>query len=106
MCIRDSAGMALEVKDDVAGFLGVHIDRRDDASILMTQVGLTNRIIKALNIGNKPYKRTPAEHGCLGKDEFGDPPQGTYNYASVIGMLQYLQGHTRIDISMAVSQCS
>jgi hypothetical protein len=67
---------------------------------------LTDRLIKALNIGDLPAKRTPAEYGCLGKDAEGDPPQGTYSYPSVIGMAQYLQGHSRPDITFAVSQCS
>ena len=102
----EASGMHLEVEDDVAGFLGVLIDRKQDGTIHMTQVGLTDRIIKALNIGDLPIKRTPAEYGCLGKNEFGDPPQGTYSYPSVIGMLQYLQGHSRPDITMAVSQCA
>jgi hypothetical protein len=31
------AGMELEVEDDVAGFLGVHIDRRKDGTIILTQ---------------------------------------------------------------------
>lgn len=53
-----------------------------------------------------PIKLTPAEYGCLGSDPEGDPPQGTFNYASVIGMMQYLQGHSRPDITFAVSQCS
>jgi hypothetical protein len=66
----------------------------------MTQMGLNDQIIKALNIGDKPCKKTPAIYGCLGKDECGDLPQGTYNCASVIGQLQYFQGHTRI------SQCA
>jgi hypothetical protein len=107
-CIQalTDAGMNLEIEDDVAGFLGVHIDRRNDGTIHMTQVGLTDRIIIALNIGDMHAKRTPAEFGCLGKDEWGDPPQGSYNYASVIGMLQYLQGHSRPDIAFAVAQCS
>jgi hypothetical protein len=34
------AGMELEVEDDVAGFLGVHIDRRKDGTIHLTQTGL------------------------------------------------------------------
>ncbi len=63
----EDAGMHLEVEDDVAGFLGVLIDRKDDGTIHMTQTGLTDRIIKALNIGDLPMKRTPAEYGCLGK---------------------------------------
>jgi hypothetical protein len=102
----EDAGMHLKVKDDVASFFGVLIDRKDDRTTHMTQAALTDRIIKALNIGDLPIKRTPAEYGCLGKNEFGDPPQGTYSYMSVIGMLQYLQSHSRLDITMAVSQCS
>jgi hypothetical protein len=98
--------MNLEIEDDVAGFLGVHIDRSSDGTINMTQAGLTDRIITALKIGDMHAKRTPAKFGCLGKNEWGDPCQGTYNYASVIGMMQYLQGHSRPDIAFAVAQCS
>ena len=39
-------------------------------------------------------------------DADGDPPDGTYSYASVVGMLQYLQAHSRPDITFAVSQCA
>jgi hypothetical protein len=91
--------MVLEVEDDVAGFLGVHIDRRDDGTINLTQTGLIERIITDV-----PAKRTPAEVGCLGKDLDGDPCQSTFSYPSVIGQLQYLQGHSRPDIATAVSQ--
>jgi hypothetical protein len=88
-CIQSltDARMSLEIEDGVARFLGVHMDPCSDGTINMTQVGLTNRIITSLNIGDMHAKRTPAEFGCLGKDKWGDPPQGTYNYASVIGML-------------------
>ena len=97
----------LEEEDDVAGFLGVNV-QRDDANgqIHMTQTGLIDRIIDALGCDTLPGKRTPAEYGALGSDKDGDPPQGTFSYASVIGMLQYLQAHTRPDITLAVSQCS
>jgi hypothetical protein len=98
--------MVLEVEDDVTGFLGVHIDRRDDGTINLTQTGLIKRIITALNIVDVPAKRTPAEVGCLGKDLDGDPCQSTSSYPSVIGQLQYLQGHSRPDITTAVSQCA
>jgi histone deacetylase 1/2 len=101
-----AAGMELEVEDDVAGFLGVHIDRRDDGTIHLTQKGLIARIIQALNIGDLSSKHTPAEQGCLGSDPEGDPPNSTFSYPSVIGMLQYLQGHSRPDITFAVSQCA
>jgi hypothetical protein len=39
-----------EIEDDVAGFLGVHIDRRIDGTIHLTQTGLIDRIIKALDL--------------------------------------------------------
>jgi hypothetical protein len=50
-------------------------------------------------------KEIPAEHGCLPIDKDGDPPQRTYSYPIVIGMLGYL-GHTRPDTGFATSQCT
>jgi len=39
-------------------------------------------------------------------DADSNPPDGTYSYASVVGMLQYLQAHLWPDIMFAVSQCA
>ncbi len=98
-------GMELEVEDSVAGFLGVHIKRNEkDQSIKLTQSGLTKRIIEALEVSHHPIKHTPAGHEPLTKDISGDPPDAVFNYSSVVGMLQYLQGHSRPDITYAVSQ--
>jgi hypothetical protein len=44
--------------------------------------------------------------GMISKNEEGEEPDGSFNYASVIGMLQYLQNHSRPDITFAVSQCA
>ena len=98
--------MPFDEEDDVAGFLGVHIDRRSDGSIELTQKGLISNIVTALNIDKLSPSRTPAKVGFLSKDKDGDPAECSFNYASVIGMMQYLQGHSRPDITMAVSQCS
>jgi hypothetical protein len=98
--------MELEAEDDVAGFLGVHIDRQADDTILLTQKGLTKRIVKALNVTEMRTKETPAEYRALPADKDGEPPQGIFSYPSVIGMLQYLQGHSRPDITFAISQCA
>ena len=98
--------MSLEAEDEVAGFLGVHI-KRDSATgqVVLTQEGLTNRIIAALGCENLPGVDTPAD--CvLGKDEDGEPANCTFNYASVIGMLWYLYGHSRPDLGFAVSQAA
>ena len=99
--------LELEIEDSVAGFLGVHIERNDkDGTIKLTQKGLIKRIIDALQIQNLPRKLTPATKEPLVADKDGMPPQGRFSYPSVIGMLQYLQGHSRPDITYAVSQCS
>ena len=96
--------MVLEEEDDAAGFLGVKITRTDD-EIKLTQEGLTKRIIEALKIDDLPAVDTPAEE-VLGKDLDGDPAEGAFNYASVIGMMWYLYGHSRPDLGFAVSQCA
>ncbi|KAG7373658.1 reverse transcriptase RNA-dependent DNA polymerase [Nitzschia inconspicua] len=103
----EANGMALEVEDSVAGFLGVHIHRdQGDGSIKLTQKGLILRIIAALGIENEPAVHTPAAATPLVKDLDGDPPDGSFNYASVIGMLGYLQSNSRPDIAFAVSSAA
>ena len=71
----------------------------------MTQTGLIDRIITALGCDDLEGVATPAVD-VLGKDEFGDPPTCSFSYSSVIGMIWYLERHTRPDISFATSQCA
>jgi Reverse transcriptase (RNA-dependent DNA polymerase) len=81
--------MDLEVEGEVAGFLGVHIERDvANNTVTLTQEGLIKRIIENLEIGDLPLKKTPAAAEPLVKDEFGEPPDGTFSYSSVVGMLQ------------------
>jgi hypothetical protein len=63
---------------------------------------LTKRIIEALGLNTKysTAKSMPANTNALGKDLDGPPASGDINYASVIGMLLYLN-HCRPDISFA-----
>ena len=100
--LRDR-GMELEAEDSVAGFLGVHIERNEsDQSIKLTQKGLIKRIISSLETDKGIH--TPTTVDALPIDPEGDPPDQDYNYASVVGMLLYLSGHSRPDICFAVSQ--
>jgi hypothetical protein len=97
--------MLFNVESDVAGYLGVLIDRHTDGTIIMRQSGLAKQIIEALHLDDT--STTTTETPCtafLPIDVEGTPVLGMYNYASVVGMLSYLQGHSRIDISLAVSQ--
>jgi hypothetical protein len=105
--LREEEGMDIEEEDNVAGFLGVHIEQDESRGMItLTQSGLTKRIIETLNLENQYQKLTPATADPLVMDADGDPPNGTYNYVSVVGMLQYLQAHPRPDITFAVSQCA
>ncbi len=72
----------------------------------MTQEGLIKRIIEALGLDmdQTNAKGTPDERKPLVKDENGKPQQDTFNYASVVGILLYLLGHTRPDLAYSVSQ--
>jgi hypothetical protein len=101
-------GVDLEQEDDAAGFLGVRLDRDENTGLLeMKQTGLIDRVLEALGLdaGTVNGKATPAEHAPLTKDEKGPEASGEFNYASVVGMLLYLSGHSRPDIAYAVN-CS
>ena len=109
--INDSAmqllelGVNLEQEDDAAGFLGVTLERDPETSLLkMKQTGLIKRIIETLGLddGSKG-KFTPSESKPLVKDINGDLASGAFSYSSVVGMLLYLSGHTRPDITFAVN---
>ena len=98
--------MALEVEDDVAGFLGVHIKSDPlTGTVELTQKGLIERIVDALGCRDLPAVSTPAIH-VLGPDEDGDPPHCDFNYASVVGMLWYVYGHSRPELGYAVSSAA
>lgn len=92
-------------EENVAGFLGVELKSKDDGTIEMRQTGLIDNIIAAMQLEDANSKETPAE--CvLCKDENGEPFEENFSYQSIIGMLLYLQGHTRPELSFAVSQCA
>ena len=99
-------GVDLEQEDDAAGFLGVRLERDENTGLLeMKQTGLIYRVLEALglDVGTVNGKATPALHAPLTKDEKGPEASGEFNYASVVGMLLYLSGHSRPDIAYAVN---
>ena len=98
--------MQLDEEGSAEGFLGVDITHNQkDGTVTLTQTGLTDRVIKALGCDDLPPVSTPADT-ILHKDEHGDPATGDFNYASVIGMIWYLYGHSRSEIGFALSQAS
>ena len=101
-------GLLLEEEGDAAGYLGIEMTKTEEGLIEMKQTGLIDRVLEALGLGTKyaTNKWTPAEGKTLTRDENGEPPQGLFSYSSVVGMLLYLAGHTRLDIAYAVNCCA
>ena len=95
-----------EIENDVAGYLGVSIIHHDNGSIELNQKGLIQRIISTTKLENATPKYTPSDTVPLPSDRSGTSYSETFNYASIIGMLTYLDGHTRPDIAYAVHQCA
>jgi hypothetical protein len=96
-----------DVKDEgnLTSYLGIKMKKLDDGSISMSQPGLTDRILESLDLTNAAPKETPATEP-LGALPNSDPPTGSFNYRSVVGMLMYLVGNTRPDCSFATHQCA
>ena len=72
-------------EDSVDGFLGVLIDQKEDSSIHLTQKGLTERIIEALNLNDSDA--TTVETPCTGflpLDEHGEDTHEEFSYRSII----------------------
>jgi hypothetical protein len=98
-------GMLFREEESVAGYLGVHIDRRDDGTIHLTQKGLADKIVDSLHLSGDEVNAvdTPCTK-YVPIDEDGELAHGEFSYPSVVGQLNYLQGHSRPDITLATSQ--
>lgn len=100
---------------DIDKFLGIEIKHHADGSFEISQPHLITRILKLLRLDeNNEWKTStngrqlPGEKIILHKDENGNPRKYElhWNYRTAIGMLTYLQGNSRPDISVHVHQCA
>lgn len=87
-----------------AEYLGIKFEKRSDGSYLLTQRGLTEKIIEATGLNDANPNWMPTTQLALGTDPDGSAMKENWKYSSIVGMLLYLSSNTRPDIAFAVSQ--
>jgi hypothetical protein len=91
-------------------FLGIEIKCLGPKEFKILQPFLIDRIITFLGLQSEASEThcndriTPAAAQILNKDLKGKPRKKTWKYRTAVGMMSYLQGHSRPDISMPVHQ--
>ena len=103
------AKLDITVEGGLEDFLGINIDRRKDGTIHLTQPHLIDQILKDLRLDdeNVTTKDTPASSSkILRRHTDSEAFDGSFNYRSVIGKLNYLEKGSRSDISYIVHQCA
>ena len=106
--LQSKAKLDITVEGDLADFLGVHIDRREDGTIHLSQPHLIKQILKDLRMETKDIKTrsTPAASSkVLTRHSASNPFDNSFDYRSVIE-LNNLEKATRSYISFVVHQCA
>ena len=85
-------GILFREEDSVAGYLGVHIDWKEDNTIVLTQSGLAEKIINVLYLTDDTifFVDTPCTK-FLAIDKDGKPEHSDFEYHLIVGQLNYLQ---------------
>jgi hypothetical protein len=98
-------GFDLEIEGDFTEYLGIKIEERSDGSRVMSQAGLIQKVIEYTGLQDCNPNYVPAVLKTLGSDPEGEPfSNKEWNYASAVGVLQYVSNNIRPDITFAVSQ--
>jgi hypothetical protein len=103
-------GYVLTDEGDINKFLGIEIKEITKSKFELSQPFLIEQIANLLGLGQNEFnvhintKTTPVGKPILNKDLEGKPQKKDWKYCTAIGMLAYLQGNTRPEISMAIHQ--
>ena len=92
---------------DITKYLRVDTQRHENGVYKLTEVHLIQRFLDVIGVPPETNSReTSVIKPVLHKDLEGLPRKHSWNYRQAIGMLTYLQGTSRPDISMAVHQAA
>ena len=97
-----------EGEGNIADFLGVNIDRKENGSFVLTQPHLISSILEDLGLkdGDRVQKTPISSSKILSRHPNSMSFDNSFHYRSVIGKLNYLERGSRPDISYAVHQCA
>ena len=103
-----AAKLNITVEGDLQDFLGVNINRKEDGTIHLTQPHLVDQILEELglpdNLKSKPIPATSSK--LLSRHSESEKFDGSFNYRSIIGKLNYLEKGSRSDIAYIMHQCA
>jgi hypothetical protein len=103
----DDYKLTLNEPYPIDDFLGIHFSHQDNDELHMSQTGLIETVTESAHIPKGRLKNTPTPAtAILHADTKGLARQESWNYASLIGQLNYLAQNSRPDISLEVYQCA
>jgi hypothetical protein len=95
---------------DINNFLGIEIKEITRNKFELSQPFLIEQIVNLLELGQNKFdvqtktRISPVGKPLLNKDLEGKPRKKDWKYCTAIGMLTYIQGNTRPEISMVTHQ--
>jgi hypothetical protein len=103
------ANQNITMEWDIQDFLGIHICRKEDRSIHLSQLQLIEGILKDLRLDGEQMKRkstTSLSSKILKKQGDSQVFDGSFDYWLVVGKVNYLENSTHADISYIAHQCA
>ncbi len=103
-------GYVFTDEGDINKFLGIEIKEITKNKFELSQAFLIEQIVNLLGLGPNEFdfhtnaKITPVGKPLLNEDLEGKLCKRDWKYCTAIGMLTYLQGNTRPEISMPTHQ--
>ena len=95
-------------KGDISNYLWVDTKISSDYTFELMQSHIVKKIINHIRLtvyASHKSRKASDEKILMDKEKYSLVRKGIWNYRAAVGMLSYLQGYTRPEISMTVHQC-
>ena len=104
----ERAGLKITIEGSLKDFLGVNISAREGGEVHMTQPQLAKQIYEMMGFkeNTKPRSIPAPSSKILHRHADSHPHDGSFDYRSAVGKINYYEKCTRPDISYQAHQCS